>query len=474
MKFRLKRTLQLVVACACVMVYINFLMSFAYKPDLQMSVDDRAAEVMEASDLIYQHRTPRPDQATFLVNPESGNKPIINSSLVTLHNISNTNREARPQRDIVPLRVIYPDEAHYTDDRIKSQLELVPEAVRKQRSESSSVKTKKILVYSGLGGFAVKAGKKTFSEQQCQVQDCELTGDRNLASHVDVVLFQSGISKNIARRPDQVWIIYMLESPYHTPGMQAYKGMFNWTATYRHDSTIVAPYEKFVPFNSSKLTQHQTQNFAAGKTKKVAWFVSNCGARNSRMQYAMELSKHIEVDIYGNCGKLRCPRSKSSKCFELLDKDYKFYLSFENSNCRDYITEKFFVNGLKHNVLPIVMGAAPEDYARAAPPHSFIHVDDFESPKDLAEYLHVLDKNDALYNEYFQWKGTGDLINTFFWCRVCALAHDTSNRGSSWYENINDWWRGKDICIGKKTWREVPRSSKLLAPLAVTVPPDPH
>ena len=48
------------------------------------------------------------------------------------------------------------------------------------------------------------------------------------------------------------------------------------------------------------------------------------------------------------------------------------------------------------------MGAAPEDYARAAPPHSFIHVDDFESAKDLAEYLHVLDKNDALYNEYFQ------------------------------------------------------------------------
>ena len=73
--------------------------------------------------------------------------------------------------------------------------------------------------------------------------------------------------------------------------------MFNWTASYRHDSTIVAPYEKFVPFNSSVLTRHQTQNFAAGKTKKVAWFVSNCGARNGRMQYATELSKHIEVMV---------------------------------------------------------------------------------------------------------------------------------------------------------------------------------
>ena len=24
----------------------------------------------------------------------------------------------------------------------------------------------------------------------------------------------------------------------------------------------------------------------------------------------------------------------------------------------------------------------------------------------------------------FQWKGTGEFINTKFWCRVCALLHD--------------------------------------------------
>ena len=64
------------------------------------------------------------------------------------------------------------------------------------------------------------------------------------------------------------------------------------------------------------------------------------------MEYARELAKYIGVDIYGSCGTKRCPRN-SDQCFDMLNKDYKFYLAFENSNCKDYITEKFYVNGLQ-------------------------------------------------------------------------------------------------------------------------------
>lgn len=140
----------------------------------------------------------------------------------------------------------------------------------------------------------------------------------------------------------------------------------------------------------------------------------------------------------------------------MLHKDYKFYLAFENANCRHYITEKLFENALGRNILPIVMGAPREDYEKFAPQRSYIHVEDFKSPKDLADYLHILDKNINLYNAYFKWKGTGEFIGSwkYLWCRICAMLHDKQSILShQWYENVNSWWRGPGICTNK-FWRD--------------------
>ena len=78
----------------------------------------------------------------------------------------------------------------------------------------------------------------------------------------------------------------------------------------------------------------------------------------------------------------------------------------------------------RNSVLPIVMGARKEEYEAVAPYNSFIHVDQFNGPKELAMYLLELDKDDEKYNQYFQWKGTGEFINTRFFCRVCAMLHN--------------------------------------------------
>lgn len=93
----------------------------------------------------------------------------------------------------------------------------------------------------------------------------------------------------------QVWILYFLECPYHT-GHVKYNDLVNWTATYRRDSDVVAPYEKWV-YHDRSVTEYPgpLRDFTANKTDKVAWFVSNCGARNGRLQYAQELQKYIQV-----------------------------------------------------------------------------------------------------------------------------------------------------------------------------------
>lgn len=101
------------------------------------------------------------------------------------------------------------------------------------------------------------------------------------------------------------------------------------------------------------------------------------------------------------------------------------------------------------------MGAHPTDYMRASPHKSYIHVDDFESPKHLAQYLHNLSADPKLYNQYFEWKSSGEFINTYFWCRVCALLHSGRQhpKPSHSYEDISKWWAPDGICnSGKHKW----------------------
>ena len=94
----------------------------------------------------------------------------------------------------------------------------------------------------------------------------------------------------------------------------------------------------------------------------------------------------------------------------------------------------------RNDVIPIALGARPEDYAAVAPPKSYIHVDDFESPKHLAEYLLTLDRNDDLYNEYFRWKGTGQWVHYVALLLVIAwvpVGHDRAPVGRDRGAHLN-------------------------------------
>jgi alpha-1,3-fucosyltransferase len=96
-----------------------------------------------------------------------------------------------------------------------------------------------------------------------------------------------------------------------------------------------------------QLMSNQKVNYAAGKTKMASWMVSNCGSRvrSSRQDLVRLLQRYIQIDVYGECGNLTCPKTEdesnsSEECRDMAGQNYKFYMALENSLCREYITEK--------------------------------------------------------------------------------------------------------------------------------------
>ena len=135
-------------------------------------------------------------------------------------------------------------------------------------------------------------------------------------------------------------------------------------------------------------------------------------------------------------------------CMSMIEQKYKFYLSFENSFCKDYITEKFW-KVLSFNVIPIVMGSG--NYSKYAPAKSFINVEDFNSGKELADYLTYLNSNATAYAEYFEWKNYFKVsfeYNRAF-CGLCKALNEPHEFADKVNENTFDWWRTQGQCVKK-------------------------
>lgn len=116
---------------------------------------------------------------------------------------------------------------------------------------------------------------------------------------------------------------------------------------------------------------------------------------------------YMDIDSYGPCeNNKRMPPNVDG--FHKLDDEefyrflanYKFHISFENAICKDYMTEKLF-RPLQIGVVPVYMGSS-HAFEFMPNNHSAIFVDDFENPKELANYLLELDRDDSKYNEYLR------------------------------------------------------------------------
>jgi hypothetical protein len=147
--------------------------------------------------------------------------------------------------------------------------------------------------------------------------------------------------------------------------------------------------------------------------------------------YVRELGRHIPVDVFGKCleNHKSCLRKKDASIQPLYyvkrecdeERDYLFYLSFENSFCPDYVKEKFY-RAVEMGTVSVVFGGV--NYSLFAPPHSYINARDFQTPNLLAKYLVKLRQNLDLYSKYCDWRGEFNLKRGYSWCKLCDMLND--------------------------------------------------
>ena len=379
--------------------------------------------------------------------------------------------------------------------------------------------------------------------QMCPLEsqrNCKLTNDKRLLRRADAVVvhprdsFDCRDVSRMSRLNDQQRLVFFsFESPVHTYAGEYPKGVippsiyadfrqcrdaFNWTMTYRNDSDIPIGYGTFFhqsiktpsPPPTTTLINNFKQNIEEDflrkknmwwkkKSKSIAWVVSNCETASKREQFASELGKFIDIDIFGACGTKKCSckeRASSDNngleichdCYRYIEENYFFYLAFENSLCNQYVTEKLYqpLSRPTGFIVPIVLSAEINsvdsssslsststnrqmsttnatptavvdlsfhrfpNYQSMAPPHSVVDSSDFgNSPERLGNYLKSLMISPDRYNRYFDWRQSYQVEDTFTnlqwqmkgFCQLCQRLNNP-NEPTKYYNDIHQWWFG--------------------------------
>ncbi|KAM9976697.1 hypothetical protein ACTFIR_010541 [Dictyostelium discoideum] len=211
---------------------------------------------------------------------------------------------------------------------------------------------------------------------------------------------------------------------------------FNFKLSFESKSDVrlgfdskVSPFEEFrkLPLSLILETQNQFKNdyeqrklnnsLLAHQTSfpMIDWFCSNCETQSNRIEYVKELMKYMVIDSYGNCLKnMPTPDylgRRSDDPFNrkrLFITKYKFTIVFENSLCKDYVSEKV-LDALSAGSVPIFM--AHPSTIKYLPYQSYIYVGDFDSAEELANHLKYLGENDIEYNKFHAWRSNETAID---------------------------------------------------------------
>lgn len=274
-----------------------------------------------------------------------------------------------------------------------------------------------------------------------RIPGCKLVDERSQYSNANVIVFhnreliigQETLPLTLSRRQGQRWAWMSLEAPENNGNLRQFANLFNLTVSYRKDADISIPYGELLPQDEEFPVEEPPVN----KTNLVCWVVSNYKSQHKRSQVYEELNAIVPVKVYGHW---KIMPLTSADLLPTISRCY-FYLAFENTVSKDYITEKLWRNAYQAGAVPVVLGPSPKNYEAVAAPNSFIHVDMFASVRKLATFLQELAEDRQRYKEYFKWKLKWKVKLYTDWrerlCKICTVY----NRLPKWkvYSDLDGW-----------------------------------
>lgn len=231
--------------------------------------------------------------------------------------------------------------------------------------------------------------QSSFIQNQCLFQNCFITKSTSYfesLTEYDALLFDavSLHTQPMMRLPgerslNQKYVLVSIESAADYPIYAKYNNFFNWTWTYKlnsdinfqyilithKDGTVMGPKQNmyWIPHAKMEKTSLDIEKKLQNKKIAVAWIVSNCDKMLSKhgsyvTDLRHELRKHNHIlNIFGECGNMKCPEAGYNQCYKLIENQYYFYLVFEDSMAEDYVTDQL-LTALNNFAVPVVFGGA--------------------------------------------------------------------------------------------------------------------
>jgi Glycosyltransferase family 10 (fucosyltransferase) C-term len=211
-------------------------------------------------------------------------------------------------------------------------------------------------------------------------------------------------------RGDQLLIGWSVESSSMYPRLddQGFMGQFDMEMTYRSCSQVQMTYFDLTVPNTTLLFAEPVPY--KDKISALVFLNTNCNAQNGRQDIVRELMtmnlSFAQVHSYGRCLRNMPVQTGYTGINHhekiALFRRYKFCIVMENSNTRDYITEKIWA-ALESGCLPVYWGA-PNVNEYLPDPMAVINYYEVRTPRNLSVEVARLLAYPDLYEAKMAWK----------------------------------------------------------------------